>query len=152
MQQGISTPRKTHANHERGNPCSVDATSPEGLGVKAGIAAYAGLYQAHYAYTQQRDAGIQAVQMAIQIAQIVAFIIASQGIVQVSELSAWMNTFSSGLPWAAQKSIGEALIEGILDELIKENVIGVSSMIHKPDQMYSIIPSENWHGSKPSRS
>ncbi len=106
-----------------GNPCHIDPSTPEGFGAMSGIAAYAGLYQSMYAYTQERDARIQGIQLAVQVVQIVATIIAAQGIAQVSGLSAWMNQVSTGLPWAARQSLGEALIEGIFDELIKENVI-----------------------------
>ncbi|NMC08083.1 MAG: hypothetical protein GYA24_22955, partial [Candidatus Lokiarchaeota archaeon] len=42
-----------------GTPCTINSTSPAGAGAMAAIAAYAGLYQATYDYTKQRDARIQ---------------------------------------------------------------------------------------------
>jgi hypothetical protein len=39
-----------------GNPCNIDPITPEGFGAISGIAAYAGLYNAKYSYTQERDA------------------------------------------------------------------------------------------------
>jgi hypothetical protein len=60
----------------------------------AGIAAYAGLYQATYAYTQQRDARIQGIQLAIQVVQIIVTIVAGRGIAQASGLAGWMESVS----------------------------------------------------------